>query len=92
MRWIIVIGAMLLLLGPLRRRLLLPLLCGYWTVIFPLVIGAAVGHWVVVRLMPGAPAWMTIAGPLMSAFMLGVAVHELFVTMFPPRRDKDVSR
>jgi len=91
MKWFLIVGVALLL-GPLRRRLLLPLLCGYWTTIFPLVIGAVVGHWVVTRLMPGAPAWMRVVGPAMSPFMLGGAVHELFVTMFPPRRDKDVSR
>ena len=91
MTWIALIG-IALLLGPLRRRVVLPLLCGYWTVILPLAVGAAVGHWIVTRLMPGAPPWMRIVGPFFSAFMLGGAVRELIVTVFPPRRDKDVSR
>lgn len=83
------IAVALLLLGPLRKRFLFPLLAAWWRTVAALVVGGVVGHVIVSRFMPGAPAWMTIAGPAMSAFMIGGAVHELIMTVFPPRSDRN---
>lgn len=89
MNSLFLIAVALLLLGPLRKRFLFPLLAAWWRTVAALVVGGVVGHVIVSRFMPGAPAWVTIAGPAMSAFMIGGAIRELLATVFPQRRDKD---
>ncbi len=85
MVWILLIAFLILLVtGPMRRPIILA-----WRSLVPLILGGIVGHIVVTRFMPGAPPWMTIVGPAMSAFMIGGAISELLATVFPQRRDRD---
>ena len=69
---------LLLFLGPLRRRFFLPFLAAWWRSTVPLIAGGIAGVLVVNKLMPGAPGWMKIVGPVMAAFMIGGAIEALF--------------
>ena len=88
MKGIWLVGIVLLLLGPLRRRLLLPLLSGCWRVVLPLIVGGIVGHIIVGRFMPGAPEWMMIVGPVFAGLMLGGAIKQCLDDILGPPRGK----
>jgi hypothetical protein len=89
MKIILLAAIVLLLLGPLRRRLLFPFLTAWWRTVIPLVAGGIVGHVVVSRFMRGAPPWMMLVGPFMGAFGIGGAIRELLANTFPERRERN---
>ncbi len=77
MRWVIGIALVLLLLGPLRRRVLYPSL-KTWRLGAPFVLGLYMGSLLVNRLMPGSPNWMKVVGPL-SLAVIGMGVGRRFL-------------
>lgn len=85
MKALFYVVVVLLLLGPLRRRCLFAFFAAWWRTVVPLVVGWAVGILIVARLMPGAPPYMMILGPVMAAFVVGGGVRELLNEVFPPK-------
>lgn len=85
MKWLIIIVVALLLLGPLRRRLLFPFLSA-WRTVVP-VIGSGVVGFVLAAMFvnAGAPAWMMVFGPIIAIFMIGTAGKRWFDQNFPPK-------
>lgn len=86
MKWVITIVVALLLMGPLRRRLLYPLLLA-WRTAVPVAGGFVAGVLLASMFVNlGGPAWMLIFGPLVAALAIGSAGRQWFHDNFPPDR------
>lgn len=83
MKSVLLIGVALLLIGPLRRRLLLPFLAAWWRTVLPLVVGGAAAIVIVGSRACGVPAEAKIIGLLLATFMIGGGVRELLNEVFP---------
>ena len=76
-RILLIIGAVLVVTGPLRRPIL-----GAWKFLVSAFVGGIVGVLVVGRLIHGAPPWMMVAGPVFMAIVFGNLGRELLDDMF----------
>lgn len=76
MKVLIILLAVLLIIGPLRKPLL-----AAWMITLPLTLGSIIGYIAVTRLMHGAPGWMLFVGPVLGAFIFGPVIIELFQMM-----------
>lgn len=83
-RYLLIIGALLVIAGPLRRPVL-----SAWRPLLSLIIGGLIARIIVLQLMAGSPRWMATIGPLIGAFVIGGAIRELLGDVLPPRKDKD---
>lgn len=85
MKWFILIIVLLVLLGPLRKRFLFPLLVA-WRTVVPVTAGFITGAIAAAVLVgAGAPAWLIIFGPVAGALIIGSAGRQWFQDNFPPR-------
>jgi len=85
MTWIFIVVLGLLLLGPLRRRFLFPLLSA-WRIVIPVAGGFIAGSVLAGMMVSlGAPAWMLVFGLLAGVFIIGSEGRKWFYDNFPPK-------
>ena len=80
-RILLLVGVLLLLVGPLRRPFF-----SAWRLSLPLVGGAVVGGLIACYMVKqGAPTWIMLVGPVLGAVALGGAAKELLDDVFGPK-------
>ena len=83
MIWLLVIvGVLLLLVGPLRRRVL-----AHWRIVVPLVVGGVLGLILVNKFMASsAPGWLFIVGPIFGGLIIGGACRDFLNEILDDRK------